>query len=294
MGITGPAPFGFERRWLSKSFRTLEEHPDIFSESNNEEAQVVLGVGKRQVLAIEYWLKCLGFTSKSNQETALTPLGTIVKQMDPQFEERETWLAIHYQLSRDRDAASTYWFAFRKMPQVFNRRELIQGLEREFPRKSERTYSDAASVFFSIITKTAISSQCEIVSIRDEIVSKIEDNERLSPTLFAYTLMDWAEINNLSTANLTQVLASDGPAKPFSLSIARTNELLDRIQDRYRKNVLSISRTANLNSIAFNRKISPLLMICCCYLEMVEGLDPMEAMKEASLLYKEGTWQPTS
>lgn len=281
MGITGPACFGFERQWFSKSIKHLFSNQKMFDPENIEETKFVLGLGNRQVLATEYWLRCAMITEKSKKITKLTPFGEILYKFDPYFEEQGTWLSIHHELSFSRDGASTYWFAFRKMPSYFTKADLLKGLHIEFKGKKERTYTDAVSVFYSIAAKTEINFLCKLVTIKNEIINKIHNSDSLKPGILAYILCNWASRCSVTTANIADLLSIDGPITPFSLSKDVLFDCLDQIQDRYAKRVLWVSRTAGLDSITFAYDIPALAVLRSYYLEHLEGLEPINALHVA-------------
>lgn len=280
MGITGPAPFRFERQWFSRALRELARNPGLFDGSARESAQHCLGLGSRQVLALEYWLKASGLTVKNGQQTSITDLGQVVAAFDPRLEERDTWFVLHYQLASSRDGASTYWLAFRRLPDVFSRADLELALRTEFPSLRDRTYDDAATVFFSICMNTEISSLCHLVSSDLSQIRKI-DNPGLSAGLVAFLLADWAERTDIGTAHFADILGPEGPLRPFSVSPRCLPEHLQTIQERYSKLVLWYSQTAGLNSVTFPRKVPPLCILRALYRERLGGLSGLEGLESA-------------
>lgn len=281
MGITGPACFGFERLWFSRSIRRIVENPDLFEKEHIADAQYSLGLGNRQVLAVEYWLKCARLIQRDGNNTSLSGFGDLVWTFDSQLEEPETWFAIHYHLASARQAASTYWFAFQKMPHTFSKSSLREGLKREFAGKSPRTYKDAISVFFSIMTRTEINTLCNMVEVDSDSIVKTIDPPLLESGLVAYAVVDWATKSGFKTSHFSQLLSEGGPAKSFSLTSAGLAKYLDQIQEKYAKKILWVSRTAGLDSVTFAQGIPPLAVLRAYYLEHLEGVDPLEAINRA-------------
>jgi len=157
---------------------------------------------------------------------------------------------------------------------------MLAALEQEFPGKSERTYRDAVSILLSIIDRTEIGSLCRLARIKDGYVVK-EEPSLLKASHLAYSICSWAEESAFRTAHVSQVLSEDGPAKPLSLSEETLLRLLNRIQQRYRKRVLWISRTAGLNSVVFAEGVESLAVLRACYLEHLQGMEPVEALRGA-------------
>ncbi len=278
MGITGPAPFRFERQWFSRALRELGHNPNLFDSSGRESAQHRLGLGSRQVLALEYWLKACGLTTKQGQRTLLTELGEVVAAFDPRLEERESWLVLHHKLSANRDGASTYWLAFRLLPDVFSRAELQLALRTEFPGLRDRTYDDAVTVFFSICMHSEISTLCHLVSADLNQVRKNHDPE-IPTGVVAFLLADWAERVDAGTAHFGDILGPQGPLRPFGVSPRRLPEHLQLIQERYSKQVLWFSQTAGLNSVTFPRRVPPVRILRALYRERRDGLSTLAALE---------------
>lgn len=283
MGITGPAAFGFERDWFSKALRVLEDNDDIFQESRRSDAQFFLGLGNRQVLACEYWLEKSDLIIRKDGRAILSDFGKLIREFDSTLEDKTTWISIHHVLCRNRDGASTYWLGFRKMPTTFSREELLSHLKVEFPGKSERTYSDAISVFLAILNRTEIGKSL-FATTDKEFVRKTLDPNILESSNLAYCLIDWAMSCRLRTASFSFILSEDGPARPFSLSAEGLARHLDAIQERYARRVLWVSRTAGLDSVSFGEEClaHPMALLRACYLERLEGFEPDKAL-EASL-----------
>lgn len=278
MGITGPACFGFERGWLSKALKHIPNTPDLFQKDALEDAQYLLGMGNRQVLALEYWLRSLGLMAKDESGKAhLTDLGKVVLQYDPQIEEKGTWFALHYRLSAAREVASTYWYASNCMTERFDREKLIEGLKTEFPGKSLRTYQDAASIFFSILAKTPLGSI--VFSIADDLTSRITDPPSLPDPILLFALVDWCGLRHRTGFSLMEFVTEGAPGRVFGLSDATIRAFLDTVQDRYRKRALWWSQTSGLDSVAVEQDLPSLAILRAYYLEHLEGLSPVEALR---------------
>jgi len=243
-----------------------------------EEAQRKLGLGSRQVLAIEYWLRVSGITESVGGETRLTAFGKAISDFDPRLEERETWYALHHYLASARNNASTYWLAFRRLPDTFSRQDLDYGLRMEFPGLSDRTYSDAATVFFSICTKTEISTLCRLVRVDQHNIEKVQDPP-LPLGLVAFALTHWVERTDVLTAHFSDLLGPDGPLRPFGVSPEALVNYLENIQERYDRRVTTHSQTAGLNSVAFARTLPSVSILRAAYREKLHRMDPLTALE---------------
>ncbi|MDR4506775.1 MAG: DUF4007 family protein [Candidatus Brocadiaceae bacterium] len=78
--------------------------------------------------------------------------------------------------------------------------------------------------------------------------------DRLDSIMVAYITLDWAKRNERNSANLTELTGlKESPGKILHLSIRRYSEYLDKIQAMFNKEILWVSYTAGLNSVAFEK-----------------------------------------
>jgi hypothetical protein len=111
--------FFIRKGWLSKGMRNVLAAPDVFVSRENNPMDV-LGIGANMVKALRYWMVAVGLTVevRENNRTIqrLTPLGEVIRDNDPYFEEAGTLFLLHYGLVKNRDAADTeataWWFFF--------------------------------------------------------------------------------------------------------------------------------------------------------------------------------------
>jgi hypothetical protein len=277
MGVTGPACFGFERRWLSKALRHIPGRADLFQPAAIGDAQYLLGLGNRQVLALEYWLRCLGLIERvGSDKHRLSPVGTAIRLYDPQFEERGTWFALHYSLASDEDGASTYWYAVNHMPERFDRDQLHSCLAAAFPGKRERTYQDASSIFCSILNRTPIGTL--MFSMESGHIAKIADAPHLPDAVLLFCLARWFQSQHRSGANIVELSSAGAPGRVFGLSDFVLRSFLDRAQDYYAKRVLWWSQTAGLDSISLSPDVPHVALLRAHYLQHLDGLSPLDAL----------------
>lgn len=277
MGITGPACFGFERSWLSKALRHIPNRPDLFAEDAIDDAQYLLGLGNRQVLALGYWLRNLGLAEKDKAgQYRLSDLGTVIHQYDPQVEELGTWFTLHYMLSARKEAASTYWYVANRMSERVLRDQLTEGLQAEFPGKSTRTYQDAVSVFLAILSKTPIGTL--VFALADDTVFKVANPSQLPDAVLLFALLHWCQTRGRTGLSLIELSTEGAPGRIFGLTEAALRAFLDRTQDRYAKRALWWSQTSGLDSITTEEGLPSLAMLRSYYLEHLDGLSPLEAL----------------
>lgn len=108
--------------WLKKGVDAVMDDPNVFA---SEEATVTLGVGKNMVASIRHWCQTAGLIKpKHDAQRGLkvTSLGEAILAedgLDPYLDDPVTLWLIHWQIARERDRATTWFWAFN----VFNQLE---------------------------------------------------------------------------------------------------------------------------------------------------------------------------
>lgn len=115
--------FFIRKGWLSKGMRNVLARPDVFV-SRESNPMDVLGVGANMVKAMRYWMVAVGLTQEVREQgrlvQQLTPLGEIINENDPYFEETGTLWLLHYWLVKANDKqypiaeaeAGAWWYFF--------------------------------------------------------------------------------------------------------------------------------------------------------------------------------------
>ena len=111
--FSGHETFPFRYTWLSKGVHKLQEHPNLFSQ---EDAMVILGVGKNMVRSIKHWCETLELISNpSRGEYVVTPLANKLLSRDgwdPYLEDPGTLWLLHWKLASRFALGSTWYLAF--------------------------------------------------------------------------------------------------------------------------------------------------------------------------------------
>jgi hypothetical protein len=126
----------------------------------------VLGIGANMVKALRYWMVAVGLTveARENNHTIqrLTPLGEVIRDNDPYFEEAGTLFLLHYGLVKEKNAevteATAWWYFFNDFKiSEFTRDDFLNAMDkylRSFDdEKPVRTIEDD----FNCIINTYVS-----------------------------------------------------------------------------------------------------------------------------------------
>ena len=214
MALTTKSAFGFTRAWVARSLRMLRDDPGLFEAENVEEAVLQLGIGKRKVGALYFWLRVLGLVDENGAAPhGLSPMGEMVLEWDPSCQEVGTWCLFHYQLASDPDGASGYWWLTNHCQlREITREAMVQSIASGYPDVSERTVSDAVAMLLQVFDNTPIGD--ELGFYRPTTGGKYERESpsahTLHPAVFAECLIRWATTRGRDTVNLEEEMIEPG------------------------------------------------------------------------------------
>lgn len=278
--------FGFEELWLRRLIKVVEEHPGLFSPDKISDAQYLLGgLGNRQVLALRDWARGMGLiVEKGRGHIVLSAFGRLLLDYDPQLDELGSMWAIHHGLCMRSDDIWFYaYYANHVRCGSITRGELKTRLLHERKMSDSVVEKKCLTPLLHTMKKTKLGTECGLMAKVDEATyeRKPPDESRLHPAVLAYMVCDWAYSQDRQTASLTELSQEGGSGCQLQLETTVFSRMLRRVQDRYRKRVLWISETAGLNSVTFDRRISPLCLLRAYYLEHVEECSPLESLDKA-------------
>lgn len=124
--------FFIRKGWIGKGMKYVALKPDLFVDKN-ENPMDVLGIGSNMVKALRYWLQAVGLTyepSTGKRIQKLTGFGMKVLNNDPYIEELGTLLLLQYQLAKQKNDATSWYFFFNEFSMSeFTREEFVQALQ---------------------------------------------------------------------------------------------------------------------------------------------------------------------
>lgn len=124
--------FFIRKGWLSKGMERVVEKPDLFIDKK-ENPMDILGIGSNMVKALRYWLQAAGLTTEATRGRriqSLTPLGEQVYLNDRYIEELGTLYLLQYQLAKQKEEATAWYFFFNEFSMSeFTREEFVQALQ---------------------------------------------------------------------------------------------------------------------------------------------------------------------
>ncbi|MCR5796543.1 MAG: DUF4007 family protein [Eubacterium sp.] len=133
--------FPIRKGWLSKGLKNIRETPDVFV-SKEENPMDVLGIGANMVKALRYWLQATNLTTEpqsGRRDQSITPLGKIIYDNDPYFEEIGSLWLVHYALATNEDNATSWYLFFNEFNALeFNEDDFYRSLRKYIMIRDEK------------------------------------------------------------------------------------------------------------------------------------------------------------
>lgn len=278
MKIRAHETFCIRKGWIRKGVKNIIENNRLFTDRGVNPCDV-LGIGTNMVKSLRYWMNVVGImeeVSEGNQKVQqLTALGNIINTHDKYFEEDGTNWALHYQLAKNENLATAwYWFfnifkmtSFNKILFVNELKEYLfseydyscsdKMLEDEFDCLLHTYYlkdKDISPENISICPLTDLHLIDEIVTGDKglkEYKKVIPDKDSLHPLIVFGAICEQSESDEILISDLMEKPCNI--SKVFNLDRSACFYYLEQLQkDKY----INIVRTAGLDVIKLNKRLT--------------------------------------
>lgn len=133
MKYRGHETFSIRRNWLPKGILALNDHKDLFT-SKERDPMNELGIGRNMVLSLRYWLQAVGIAEEvragKRQEMRFTQVGNAIFRYDRFVEETGTLWTLHYELAKNLERATAWYFFFNEFElSEFTKEDFVRALE---------------------------------------------------------------------------------------------------------------------------------------------------------------------
>jgi hypothetical protein len=261
--FSGHETFPCRYAWLPKAFSALNQDPKIFSDE--EQAMVLLGVGKNMVKAIRFWVQVTGIAKPCVEGGGYEPtdFGRAIlgnDGHDPFLEDKRTLWLIHWNISTLPDDPLFAWdYLLNRWQQPeISRTEILRIFEQEAMAMERRLSPVTLAQHFDTFLHTYVPTRsrkgdiqednldCPLVEL--ELIQKVgerdmgsgrreplyafrrESKPDITPPLFIYCLQDfWSKWRNTEkTLTFRDVaIAYNSPGQIFKLPEWDIRERLD-------------------------------------------------------------------
>jgi hypothetical protein len=259
--------FSIREGWLAKGIRTIKEDSKVFSSAD---ATDILGIGTNMVKSLKYWMTATCLIEESNRSISLSKFGELIDKYDPYLEDNFSWWLIHLNMILNIEDSYIYNLFFNKCTmKVFSKRDIFEQISQILNNNkleyNENILQDEVNMIiktYSIDEKIDNPENNFICPLSElNLIKKVDINayERIKP--------DFRSLNYLIVYYLMILLSEDkeylsiddlikqdnSPAKLLNLDKNLINEYLDEMK---KHDLIIINRTAGLNMIYFNKKLS--------------------------------------
>lgn len=246
--------FALRFGWLTKGYKAVEENPKVFTD---DDATMVLGVGKNMVASIRYWL--IACQILEHETLSKTDVGfTIFDEhlgLDRYLEDEATIWLLHWLLATNPDnATSWYWFFNKFHKAEFTSQELTTALTDfvgdtiiEGKKPSENTLKNDAQLLHRMYTQSKVSARAPLEDSLDSpfsllrlvsqssdgrrFISRPEARESLPLVVFGYAVLQVMQARNLKSIPIEELMYSrDKNSAPGAVFRMTENGLMTKVE----------------------------------------------------------------
>ena len=287
--------FFIRKGWLSKGMERIVGKPDLFVDKE-ENPMDILGIGTNMVKALRYWLQAVGLTSEpvsGRRIQALTDFGQRVYAYDRYIEELGTLYLLQYQLAKQKEEATAWYFFFNIFNMSeFTKEEFVQEIQNYILMSNEDDLVALRSLNddFSCIINTYLPryktspdkvspennidcpfGELGLVDIankkRKTFKKSIPAAKTINPWVILSIIEDQAD--ERVEIGLNELLTSPcNIGKIFNLDAIT---MLDILHDIENIGMLKIIRTAGLDVIHLSKRMTFIECVDCYYKSISEG-----------------------
>jgi len=268
--------FHFREGWLFKGMAAIRHDPRAFMASDASER---LGLGRNMVRALRFWMTSTGLTEEywQDQRTAqrLTDsFGQLVWEYDRYQEEEGTLWLLHYQLVREQDNATAwYWFFNHFSQPVFDSNSFGSALQSWVIGAAGKSTSEKSlKRDFDCLVRTYLPDrqarspedliECPLAHLG--LLTEADngharrfrlqrpDPSQIHPLVVLYVLLRWQQDRqpDARQVGLAQVLREPGNVgRVFNLGTAGLGNCLTCLNDDYPELTVRLTRTAGLDQL---------------------------------------------
>ncbi len=270
--------FFIRKGWLNKGMRNVNKDPAVFMGTNGNPMDI-LGIGANMVKALRYWLQAVNLTSEPNsgkREQSFTEFGRVVFENDPYIEEMGTLWLLHYQLAKNKDEATAWYYFFNEFkPSEFTKEDFVKQLsnyiringEEVSERSLEDDYNCIINTYVPRIKSSPEKVQPEsnidcplgelglidISNKKEKIYKKsVPKKDTIHPLVLLAVILDQA--NDETSIKISSIQNDPCNAgKIFNLDIIALTALLYKIE---LLGYIKVVRTAGLDVIRIEKPMS--------------------------------------
>lgn len=254
--------FYIREGWLEKAINTIyETQRNIFHKNDGIE---YLGIGSNMVKSLKYWLNAAEIIE--GKDSNLTEFGFLLHKFDPYLDNKFSWQLIHANLVKNEQECLIFNYIFTKQPNSFIKNELSSSICDYIESKGEKSNRKYIEADLNVFTRSYVN---------EEIVENPENNYNC-PLAQLKLLKKEGNIyrktrpsyNSLSYLVIYYLLEKIYKGKAFDIDDAFEKEespsrlfnldkymFMQFLEDMRKNGLVTINKTAGLNTVYFEKKI---------------------------------------
>ncbi len=250
--------------WFEKALNTINRSEEnVFSKNNGSR---MLGIGTNMAKSLKYWLQASGVIKVSTTKTELSKFGEIILKHDPYFESDFTWYLIHYNLSTNKYDCPIFYYFFNSNIKKMKKNDLIKFFDEKFKDEGNAVKEDYIDDDLSVFLKSYINEEtvinpednyiCPLSNLKlvkknaGSIEKERPSYNKLSSLLVYYCISQMYNFNSFNIED--SIYEEKNPCFIFNLDKNTYLQYLDELQ---RNGLLTINKTAGLNTVYFEKKL---------------------------------------
>ncbi|MGL5549372.1 MAG: DUF4007 family protein [Culicoidibacterales bacterium] len=264
--------FYLRHRWISKGLLELESNREIFYKNEFE----TLGIGTNMMKSLRFWLEALELfdLDSTNKCHTFTELGKFIKAYDLEVSQQDTLALLHYQLVKNEELATIFYWYFNVYDKKLATRSQIQGdfdhwILKEYGKSVsantlKRDVDCLVNMYVALPNvkdpEDITYSELAILPLLSEetkvVMKKVNHQAPASPELMMYVLLDATkaepgyEVSSLSLTIDELLTRKNLWGKLFNMDRLACVNMLERLVElEYCK--MTFTRTNNLDAITF-------------------------------------------
>ncbi len=252
--------------WFQKAIHGIHNSQEnIFSGTRGVDE---LGIGFNMVKGLKYWLTASSVLQRSSTKSELTELGELFLKYDPYLESNFSWFLIHYNLVTNYNEAPIFNLFFNlKIKTKFEKYDVYNALIEQLKENGEDIKDSYVFDDFNVFLKSYTVENndgdpednyiCPLSSLnllerkqKDVYLMKHPHYSELSYLIVYYALSQkYKKQFNVEDA-LTE---NNSPVYLFNLD---KNMFLQYLDEMRKNGLIIINKTAGLNTVYFNKKMT--------------------------------------
>lgn len=252
--------------WIEKAINSINDNPEIniFSKNNGMK---ILGIGSNMVKGLKYWLQAANLIESKGKDIVLSQFGQLLIKYDKYLENNFTWFLIHYFLSTNMEECPIFYGIFNNDIKSFTKNEAIEMFISQFTNYGyvfKKEYvEDDLNVFIKTYVSDNISDNPEdnyvcplsnlklIIKKKDKFTKTRPIYANLSYLIVYFSLlMLYREGSFIIEESIEEY---NSPYRIFNLD---KNMYLQYLEEMKKNGLITINKTAGLNTIYFEKRIS--------------------------------------